>query len=72
MAGTKSFTGISMEVTVSVILLCAVAIPIINGMPAVTGDNADIINTLIGIIPVMLAVAIILMVVYAVIVRKRD
>lgn len=72
MAGNKSFTGISMEVTVSVILLCAVAIPIINGMPAVTGDNADIINTLIGIIPVMLAVAIILMVVYAVIVRKRD
>lgn len=72
MAGNKSFTGISMEVTVAVILLCAVAIPIINGMPAVTGDNADIINTLIGIIPVMLAVAIILMVVYAVIVRKRD
>lgn len=71
MASAKNFTSISMEVTVSVILLCAVAIPIIQGMPAVTGDNADIINTLIDIIPVMLAVAIILMVVYAVIVRKR-
>lgn len=71
MANAKNFTSISMEVTVAVILLCAVAIPIIQGMPAVTGDNADIINTLIDIIPVMLAVAIILMVVYAVIVRRK-
>lgn len=61
-----------MEVVVSVILLCAVAIPIINGMPAATGTYADIINMLMGIIPIILAVAIILGVVYGLIIKNRD
>ena len=61
-----------MEAVVAVILLTAVAIPIINGMPEVTGSNATIINTLVGIIPVLLAVAVILGVVYAVILKPKS
>ena len=64
-----NFTKAIMEAVVAVILLTAVAIPIINGMPEVTGTNASIINTLVGIIPVLLAVAVILGVVYAVILK---
>lgn len=69
---SESFSKIAMEVVVSVILLCAVAIPIINGMPAATGEYADIINMLMGIIPIILAVAIILGVVYGLIIKNRD
>jgi hypothetical protein len=53
-------------------MLCAVAIPIINGMPAATGENAKIINTLVGIIPVMLAVAVIIGIVYSIMVKRSD
>lgn len=67
-----NFTKAIMEAVVAVILLTAVAIPIINGMPEVSGSNASIINTLVGIIPVLLAVAVILGVVYAVILKKSD
>lgn len=67
-----NFTKAIMEAVVAVILLTAVAIPIINGMPEVTGSNATIINTLVGIIPVLLAVAVILGVVYAVILKPRS
>lgn len=67
-----NFTKAIMEAVVAVILLTAVAIPIINGMPEVTGSNASIINTLVGIIPVLLAVAVILGVVYAVILKPRS
>ena len=66
-----NFTKAIMEAVVAVILLTAVAIPIINGMPEVTGTNASIINTLVGIIPVLLAVAVILGVVYAVILKPK-
>lgn len=69
---SSNFTKAIMEAVVAVILLTAVAIPIINGMPEVTGSNASIINTLVGIIPVLLAVAVILGVVYAVILKKSD
>ena len=67
-----NFTKAIMEAVVAVILLTAVAIPIINGMPEVTGSNATIINTLVGIIPVLLAVAVILGVVYAVILKPKS
>ena len=67
-----NFTKAIMEAVVAVILLTAVAIPIINGMPEVTGSNATIINTLVGIIPILLAVAVILGVVYAVILKPRN
>ena len=67
-----NFTKAIMEAVVAVILLTAVAIPIINGMPEVTGTNATIINTLVGIIPVLLAVAVILGVVYAVILKPKS
>lgn len=69
---SESFSKVAMEVVVSVILLCAVAIPIINGMPAASGQYADIINMLMGIIPIILAVAIILGVVYGLIIKNRD
>lgn len=60
-----------MEAVVAVILLCAVAIPIITSMPQATGANADIINNLVAIIPVVLAVAVIIAIVYNSILRKR-
>lgn len=66
-----NYTKTIMEAVVSVILLTAVAIPIIDGMPEVTGTNATIINTLVGIVPVLLAVAVILAVVYAAILRPK-
>lgn len=69
----ESFSKVAMEVVVSIILLCAVALPIIGSMTVPEGiANGDIISTLIGIIPVLLAVAIILGVVYAVITRRSD
>lgn len=60
-----------MEAVVAVILLCAVAIPIITSMPQATGANADIINNLVAIIPVVLAVAVIIAIVYNSILKKR-
>lgn len=69
----ESFSKVAMEVVVSIILLCAVALPIIGSMTVPEGiANGDIISTLIGIIPVLLAVAIILGVVYAVITRRSN
>lgn len=69
----ESFSKVAMEVVVSIILLCAVALPIIGSMTVPDGiANGDIISTLIGIIPVLLAVAIILGVVYAVITRRSN
>lgn len=69
----ESFSKVAMEVVVAIILLCAVALPIIGSMTVPEGiANGDIITTLIGIIPVLLAVAIILGVVYAVITRRGD
>ena len=69
----ESFSKVAMEVVVSIILLCAVALPIIGSMTVPEGiANGDIISTLLGIIPVLLAVAIILGVVYAVITRRSD
>lgn len=68
---TGNFSKIAMEAVVAVILLCAVAIPIITSMPAATGANADIINNLVAIIPVVLAVAVIVAIVYNAILRRR-
>lgn len=69
----ESFSNVAMQVVVAIILLCAVALPIIGSMTVPEGiANGDIITTLIGIIPVLLAVAIILGVVYAVITRRGD
>lgn len=69
----ESFSKVAMEVVVAIILLCAVALPIIGSMTVPEGlANGDIISTLIGIIPVLLAVAIILGVVYAVITRRSN
>lgn len=76
MAGSmSSFSKVAMEVIISVILLAAVCIPILTSDSMTvpnTAANASIINTLIGIIPVLLAVAIILGVVYSIIIRRRD
>lgn len=73
MAGMSDFTKVCMEVIVSVILLVAVCIPILTGMTVPESmANADIITTLMTIIPVLLAVAIILGIVYSIIIRRRD
>ena len=67
-----NFSKITMQSVVAVIMLCAVAIPIIAGMPKATGDNATIINTLVSIIPVMLAVAVIIGIVYSIMVKRSE
>lgn len=72
MAGIKNYTAVVMESIVAIIMLVAVALPIINGMPEVTGTYASTINTLIGIIPVLLAVAVIIGIVYMTILNKKD
>ncbi len=73
MADMSNFSRVSMEVIISVILLVAVCIPILTKMTVPsTMENGDIISTLISIIPVLLAVAIILGVVYSIIIRRRD
>lgn len=74
MAGSMgSFSKVTMEVVISVILLVAVCIPILTNMTIADGvANKSIIETLIGIMPVLLAVAIILGVVYTIIIRRRD
>lgn len=72
MSSGADFTKVAMSAVVSIILLCAVAIPIINAMPAATGENASIINSLVGIIPVVLAVAVIIAIVYSAILKKSE
>lgn len=72
MANLKGLTSSLMEAVVGIILVCAVAIPIIGGMTIPSSiANADIIETLVGIVPVLLAVAVILGVVYATVLKKN-
>lgn len=74
----RDFTSVILKSVVAIILLCAVAIPIITSIGPVPTEGADavangeIINTLISIIPVVLAVAIIIAIVYSVLIRNRD
>lgn len=73
MANLKGLTSSLMEAVVGIILVCAVAIPIIGGMTIPeTIENADIIETLVGIVPVLLAVAVILGVVYATVLKGKN
>lgn len=69
----SNFSKIAMEAVVAVILLCAVALPIITSF-TISSDvpNHDVISTLISIIPVILAVAVIIGIVYSVILKRRD
>lgn len=70
----RDFTSVILKAVVAIILLCAVAIPIITTIGPVDSSvaNASIINTLVNIIPVVLAVAIIIAIVYSVLVRNHD
>ena len=71
--GMSNFSKIAMESVVAVILLCAVALPIISSFTiADTVPNHDVIESLIYIIPVILAVAVIIGIVYSVILKRRD
>ena len=69
----SNFSKIAMEAVVAVILLCAVALPIISSFTSAdTVPNHDVIESLIYIIPVILAVAVIIGIVYSVILKRRD
>lgn len=73
MANLKGLTSSLMEAVVGIILVCAVAIPIIGGMTIPSSiENAEIIETLVGIVPVLLAVAVILGVVYATVLKGKN
>ena len=69
----SNFSKIAMEAVVAVSLLCSVALPIISSFTiADTVPNHDVIESLIYIIPVILAVAVIIGIVYSVILKRRD
>lgn len=69
----SNFSNIAMQAVLAVILLCAVALPIISSFTiADTVPNHDVIESLIYIIPVILAVAVIIGIVYSVILKRRD
>ena len=75
MAGLNlnKFISSIVAVIVAVILLVALAIPILMANkvdPA--APNADVINTLLGIIPLLIAVGVILAVIYLFVTGKRD
>lgn len=73
MANLKGLTSSLMEAVIEIILVCAVAIPIIGGMTIPSSiKNAEIIETLVGIVPVLLAVAVILGVVYATVLKGKN
>lgn len=68
----KFITGL-VAIIIAVILLVSLAVPIIskNVVPD-TVDNAATINSLLGIVPLLIAVAIILAVIYMFVTQKRD
>lgn len=69
----SNFSKVAMEAVVAVILLCAVALPIMTSFTIEdTVPNHDVIQNLIYIIPVILAVAVIIGIVYSVILKRSE
>ena len=87
MANTESFTADIVSVVIAVIVVAAVAVPIINGMVGKDGYAADgttpqegatypiqdgtMLATIVQILPVFLVLAVLMMIVYLFITKKR-
>lgn len=80
MAKMESFTGDIVAVVVGVIVVAAVAVPIINGMVGTDGtpsgatypiQEGTMLATLVQILPVFLVLALLMMIVYMFIQKKR-
>lgn len=80
MAKMESFTGDIVAVVVGTIVVAAVAVPIINGMVGTDGtpsgatypiQSGTMLATLVQILPVFLVLALLMMIVYMFIQKKR-
>ncbi len=80
MAKMESFTGDIVAVVVGTIVVAAVAVPIINGMVGTNGtpsgatypiQEGTMLATLVQILPVFLVLALLMMIVYMFIQKKR-
>lgn len=80
MANPESFTADIVSVVIGVIVVAAVAVPIINGMVGTDGtpsgatypiQEGTMLATIIQILPVFLVLAVLMMIVYLFISKKR-
>ena len=80
MANTESFTADIVSVVIAVIVVAAVAVPIINGMVGTDGtpsgatypiQEGTMLATIVQILPVFLVLAVLMMIVYLFINKKR-
>lgn len=80
MANTESFTADIVSVVIAVIVVAAVAVPIINGMVGTDGtpsgatypiQEGTMLATIVQILPVFLILAVLMMIVYLFISKKR-
>lgn len=80
MAKIENFTGDIVAVVIGTIVVAAVAVPIINGMVGTDGtpegstypiQEGTMLATLVTILPVFLVLALLMMIVYMFIQKKR-
>lgn len=80
MANPESFTADIVSVVIGVIVVAAVAVPIINGMVGTDGtpsgatypiQSGTMLATIVQILPVFLVLAVLMMIVYLFISKKR-
>lgn len=80
MANPESFTADIVSVVIAVIVVAAVAVPIINGMVGTDGtpsgatypiQEGTMLATIVQILPVFLILAVLMMIVYLFISKKR-
>lgn len=80
MANPETFTADIVSVVIGVIVVAAVAVPIINGMVGTNGtpsgatypiQEGTMLATIIQILPVFLVLAVLMMIVYLFISKKR-
>lgn len=80
MAKYEDFTGNIISVVIAVIVVAAVAVPIINGMVGTDGtpegatypiQEGSMLATIVGILPVFLVLAVLMMIVYLFISKKN-
>ena len=80
MAKYEDFTGDIISVVIAVIVVAAVAVPIINGMIGTDGtpegatypiQEGSMLATIVGILPIFLVLAVLMMIVYLFISKKN-
>ena len=80
MANPETFTADIVSVVIGVIVVAAVAVPIINGMVGIDGtpsgatypiQEGTMLATIVQILPVFLVLAVLMMIVYLFISKKR-